>query len=1098
MANRYWVGGTGTWDATTTTNWASASNGTAGASAPTSVDSVFFDSSSNATAYTVTIGTNAAALDVSIVGPASGSVTITSSATSVLNVYGSWSNAATGVVFSTTTGAIINFLATTTGKTVTTNNITLGGMTVIFNGVGGGWTLGSAFTHTQVFTVTAGTFNTGNFTLVSGGFSSSGTGVRSITLGTSTVTLSGSAAWTLTTTTNLTFSGASSTINCSGTTATFAGGSLTYNVVNFTNVTGATHNITGTNTFATLSFTSRTTDGLVNIILANNQTITGTLTLGAGNTAIRRVFVQSTTIGIQRTLTVATVATLADVDFADTIAAGASGTWSGTRLGNCKNNSNITFPTAKTVYFSSSAGASANWASASWASSSGGADFSANNFPLAQDTAVIDDAGATTGNGLRTGNTITLGFSWNIGSFLSTRTAAYIFAQSNNDPTIYGDFTLSSGISITVLTSPTWTFSGQGVTQNITTAGKIINATNTSVVSPGGIVKLLDSWTQEIPSGATNATFTLNAGTLDLNGFTLTANSFSNSNSNVRTLAFGTTGKIVLFGSGGTTYSGSVTTNLTVSGTAPLVQFTYSGATGSRNIVMSSVPESQAISVEFLNNATDAVVIQGVAGGYKNITFTSFSGTISTANSPNVFGNLYLCSGITSFIGNSTVTFAATSGTQTITTAGPTPVTLDFPITKTGAGILQLQTSVTMGSTRIFTLTTGTLDLNNLILTSGLFSSSGTSTRSIAFGSSGKLVLTSNSGVICNTDTATSLTLTGTPRVELYYTGGVGTRNIYAGITGGVEANSFNYYVTGNGTDTVSFLGTNRKYGTIDLTAFSGYLQSDNWQYTIYGNLVLSAGLLGFTTSSTFTGPIVFGATSSTKTITSAGKTLPVGVTFNGVGGTWSLQDNLTIQSTITTTLTNGTLDLNSLSLTTGLFSSNNSNTRTLAFNGGSYVLTGTTWDVGGTGLTISNVSNTGTIEVSSSSLTFNGGGYTYPTLKISSATTTVITGANTFYKLTNTAVPVTITLPASIITTIINVDVSGSSSGYVTLNSSTSGTQATIAIPDASQASENYLSLQDINISTNSGLLYAGPNSVIGTNVTGVSTSLGEFLSFF
>ena len=52
MANRYWVGGSGNWD-TTTTHWSATSGGTGGASAPTSVDSVFFD---QAGTYTVTFG----------------------------------------------------------------------------------------------------------------------------------------------------------------------------------------------------------------------------------------------------------------------------------------------------------------------------------------------------------------------------------------------------------------------------------------------------------------------------------------------------------------------------------------------------------------------------------------------------------------------------------------------------------------------------------------------------------------------------------------------------------------------------------------------------------------------------------------------------------------------------------------------------------------------------------------------------------------------------------------------------------------------------------------------------------------------------------
>lgn len=46
MANRYWVGGTNTWNSTAGTKWASSSGGAGGASVPTSSDSVFFDANS--------------------------------------------------------------------------------------------------------------------------------------------------------------------------------------------------------------------------------------------------------------------------------------------------------------------------------------------------------------------------------------------------------------------------------------------------------------------------------------------------------------------------------------------------------------------------------------------------------------------------------------------------------------------------------------------------------------------------------------------------------------------------------------------------------------------------------------------------------------------------------------------------------------------------------------------------------------------------------------------------------------------------------------------------------------------------------------------
>jgi len=65
MANRYWVGGTGAWDNTSTTNWSATTGGAGGASAPTAADDVFFDASSG-TAAIVTIQASALGRTVNV------------------------------------------------------------------------------------------------------------------------------------------------------------------------------------------------------------------------------------------------------------------------------------------------------------------------------------------------------------------------------------------------------------------------------------------------------------------------------------------------------------------------------------------------------------------------------------------------------------------------------------------------------------------------------------------------------------------------------------------------------------------------------------------------------------------------------------------------------------------------------------------------------------------------------------------------------------------------------------------------------------------------------------------------------------------------
>lgn len=54
MATRYWVLGSGTWDASNTTNWSTSSGGSGGASVPSNLDNVIFDVNSGTSGNTVT------------------------------------------------------------------------------------------------------------------------------------------------------------------------------------------------------------------------------------------------------------------------------------------------------------------------------------------------------------------------------------------------------------------------------------------------------------------------------------------------------------------------------------------------------------------------------------------------------------------------------------------------------------------------------------------------------------------------------------------------------------------------------------------------------------------------------------------------------------------------------------------------------------------------------------------------------------------------------------------------------------------------------------------------------------------------------------
>ena len=396
--------------------------------------------------------------------------------------------------------------------------------------------------------------------------------------------------------------------------------------------------------------------------------------------------------------------------------------------------------------------------------------------------------------------------------------------------------------------------------------------------------------------------------------------------------------------------------------------------------------------------------------------------------------------------GTNALTFKATSGTSPITSNGQT---MDFPVTFDGiGGTWSLQDNMLVASTRTTTLTNGSISLNSYSLTTGIFSSNNSNSRTIAFGT-GKVVLTATGTSPWILATATNLAISGTSRIEIVGNGTSGqTRSINHGFTGGTEANSPNFYVLA-GADNVSFTGS-RTYGTIDFydggaSTFTGNFQSDNWAFSVYGNLVLSTSVAGITTSSTFTGPITFAATSGTKTITTAGKTYPISLYFNGVGGTWQLQDALTLLSTEGTRLINGSLLLNGYTLTTGSFQSSYSNIRTLTFSNGTVVVTGSIWQT----LIATNLTTdaTGTISMTSASpKTFAGGGGTWSKLLNSGAGALTITGANTFMEIGNSVSPASFVFPASTTTSAYAYSINGTASNLVSLRSSTPGTQYTLA----------------------------------------------------
>lgn len=733
MADRYWVGGTGTWDTTSTTNWSDTSGGASGASVPTAADNVFFDQN---TTYTVSLSGALACLSLNV---SQGTVTFgNAGASRSLAVSGSFT-IKTGTVWST--NAAITFNATTS-QTITTNGVTLTS-SIVINGAGGTFTLGSALSCGGV-TLTNGTFSTSasNYNLTGNITISANSNTKVLTLNASTVT----SAFANNSTGNFTLNEGTSTLvlasnrSITGTPETFYNVSAT-NFGTFGNSFGAGLNINGS-TFNNGTFT--VTGSQTNVVtLTGNVTFTGTLTT-TGTNPWDRVLFSSNLPGTTRTITAAALS-LTNADFQDITAAGA-GSWTGTRLGDGGGNSGITFGAAKNVYYV--AATAGSYKSSNWATTSGGAT-SSSNFPMLQDTAYFDN-----NSGTGTFDTTVCGVA---NLTFENRTTAITWnpCPTNSFQTVwFGNVKLSSavtistagyGVSIRPRSTNTFDCLGKDLAVPLYIHCDVNGARNFALVSDAAMNQIFFQY-----------------GTFKLNSYTLRIlQVVENNYSTTRAIDFGT-GKILIPDSIYTfnpCWKTSNVTGFTVLGT-PVVEVASTLAT---SINQGSSSEANSISFNFTKGSYSLALSNG---SYRNLNFTGFSGSVDN-RTRTIYGDFVASSGMTLTAGTSVTTFAKTSGTQSITSNGKT---FDFPITLDGSGgTLLLSDNLTMGSTRTFTHTNGTLDLNGKNFDVGSSYTTNAGTKNITF-NGGTLICANSGSTAFNNAQPTGFTTTagtGTGKISM-------------------------------------------------------------------------------------------------------------------------------------------------------------------------------------------------------------------------------------------------------------------------------------------------------------------------------------------
>jgi len=670
MADRYWVGGSGTWNSSSTANWSATSGGSSGASAPTSSDNVIFDNASDAGAnYTVTIVNDVAGF------PACANFTVssqdfvltmgTSSATDIY-VHGSLSvNPVTAGRYNVS-GTNNGFAFRGAGSyTISVSNASLlaeqrlvfesGTRTLSTNltgGNNGATTVQSGATlDLNGFTFDATSLG---FTLNFGGTLNFGTGGVLYT--------ASSAAVTFTLSGTVSAANGHVWMNTTGA-ATLQCGAVTINQVTMGSAT--CDNITIIPTSSSATFNTLILGGTVaqsrTVIIDNNCTATTFNFNGASATTNphnRRTLVRSGST-TQRTITSTTLQNVQCLDFENIAFSGV--TLSGTSIGDLGNNSGITFTAAKTSYWVGGTGSWVADASTRWAASSGGAA-AVTNFPIPQDTVVFDNSSGAASSVVTIDAVYPRYIRAGIGTFsASARTSALtLSAASAPAVTVGGNWTNGSGLTLSLgcglyfnrnctLTSSSVQFSSSfeigrsGGTATLTLADTLSLTGSVSVVQGGTLALGSNTATVASYTQSSGGTFNSGTGTLVVTGtpFQVTSGSVIGtgtvrmSSASAKTFAGGgnTYGTLQNAGAGSLTVSGNntfttisnsvqpTTFNFTSGTTQTVTNFNVSGTAGNL-VTITATSTGQAT----LSKASGALAADGNVNGGTNTGWIFSSG----------------------------------------------------------------------------------------------------------------------------------------------------------------------------------------------------------------------------------------------------------------------------------------------------------------------------------------------------------------------------------------------------------------------------------------------------------------------------------------
>jgi hypothetical protein len=381
---------------------------------------------------------------------------------------------------------------TTAGKQLGNFEVSGSGITATFQ---------DSFTQratTTTLTLTQGTLNTNNQAVSVGTIKSSDNNTKTLTLGSSNLTLSGTAGLDFNNSmSGITISPGSSNITFTGANVNaYPPNNSTWN--NFTFAGGGASQIARITTLANLTVTG--TAAKTDSFGTTGATINGTLTL-AGNSVTNRLLIITTVGGVPapgttKTLSAAAVA-FSNVDFMDIAFTGTMTVNSATSIGDCGGNSGTNWSTMVTPSTTQT-----------WTNAAGGSWSTAGNWtsrvPLPQDTVAFGSLNAgpvtITVDMPRMGKDVSFASATNLPTVTMNTTGLTYSVYGSLNLTGVGTFTRNKATTF-----------GARANASLTSNGKAFGSGGTTVAMPGATLTLADIYSDGSSITVSNGTLTTNS-----------------------------------------------------------------------------------------------------------------------------------------------------------------------------------------------------------------------------------------------------------------------------------------------------------------------------------------------------------------------------------------------------------------------------------------------------------------------------------------------------------------------------------------------------------------------------------------------------------